>query len=405
MNKMLDQSELTAIMHDAIGHARAGTISRAAGVLKLAASRYYDADNFQREVDQIFKRVPLVLAATAEMPKPGDFKTLEAVGVPVLLVRGQDGVVRAFLNSCSHRGTNVTIEPTGNAKRFVCPYHGWTFTQKGELMGVASPEDFGPIDKSCYGLTPLPCDERSGLIWGIVNAKSQLSFDDFLSGYDKLLANFGFQDWHFFDKRTLAGPNWKIAYDGYLDFYHLPVLHKNTFGEDMYNQALYYAWGPHQFFKAPTADIAALGDQREDQWTDEAKMSGVWTIFPHVSIASFDGGCRGVLISQLMPGRNVSESFTTQIYLTQRLPTAEEAVAVAEQFKFLETVVRDEDYATGIRQQKALENGGREWVLFGENEGGAQRFHQWVDRLLAADDTQLKAIFAQEPGMQMQERV
>ena len=401
MNKMLDRGELTAIIRDSIAHAKAGTISRAPGVLQLPARRYYDPQIFQREVDQIFKRVPLLLATTAELPNPGDYKTLDAVGAPVLLVRGQDGVVRAFLNSCSHRGTHVATEASGNARRFVCPYHGWTFTQKGELMGVASADDFGPVDKSCLGLTPLPVAERAGLIWGIVNPKSDLSIDDFLSGYDRLLENFGFKDWHFYAKRTLAGPNWKIAYDGYLDFYHLPVLHKNTFGEDMYNQALYYAWGPHQCLRAPTAEVAAMGDRPEDQWSDFAMMSGVWTVFPHISIASFDGGCRGVMISQLMPGAHVGESFTTQIYMTEHPPTAEQAPELETQWQFLEHVVRDEDYATGLRQQQALENGGREFVLFGENEGGAQRFHQWVDRLLDASDADLKTIFAASPGMEI----
>ena len=74
---------------------------------------------------------------------------------------------------------------------------------------------------------------------------------------------------------------------------------------------------------------------------------------------------------------------------------------VDAQFKFLEVVVRDEDYATGLRQQKALEAGAREFVLFGENEGGARRFHQWVDTLVAADDELLKALFkpgAVQPG-------
>ena len=56
--------------------------------------------------------------------------------------------------------------------------------------------------------------------------------------------------------------------------------------------------------------------------------------------------------------------------------------------------MRDEDYATGLRQQKALKNGGRSHVLFGENEGGAQRFHQWVDKVIAADDDELAALFA-----------
>jgi nitrite reductase/ring-hydroxylating ferredoxin subunit len=396
MTKMLAGAELTAMVRDSIEHAKAGTISKTPGVLKLPASRYFDPDQFKLEVDQIFKRVPLMLAASSEIAKAGDYKTLTAVGMPILIVRGQDMVVRAFINSCSHRGTNVAVEPHGNAKRFMCPYHGWTFTQKGELMGVASANDFGEIDKSCYGLISLPVAERAGLVWVIVNPKSDLSIDDFLSGYDKLLANFGFDKWHYFSSRVLVGPNWKIAYDGYLDFYHLPVLHRNTFGEDMFNQALFYAWGPHQVVRAPTANLIEMDAIPEDQWSNEDVMSGVWTIFPHISIASFGGGGRGVMVSQLLPGEKVGESYTTQMYLTQDEPTEQMLAEVDAQFKFLEVVVRDEDYATGIRQQKALEAGAREFVLFGENEGGARRFHKWVDTLCAADDEQLKALF--KPG-------
>lgn len=396
MTKMVAGEQLTEMLRDAIGHAKAGTIAKAKGVLKLPASRYFDEAMFRKEVDQIFKRVPLMLAASAELPNPGDFKTMEAVGMPILIVRGQDGEVRAFINSCSHRGTNVATEPKGNAKRFVCPYHGWTFTQKGELMGVASPGDFGDIDKSCHGLDALPTAERAGLVWVIINPKSDLDIDDFLSGYDQLLANFGFDKWHFFSSRVLAGPNWKIAYDGYLDFYHLPVLHKNTFGEDMYNQALFYAWGPHQVVRAPTPDLIEMDAKPVDEWRNEDVMSGVWTIFPHISIASFGGGGRGVMVSQLLPGTKVGESFTTQMYLTQDPPTEQMLAEVDAQFKFLEVVVRDEDYATGLRQQRALEAGAREFVLFGENEGGAQRFHIWVDRLVAADNEELKALF--KPG-------
>jgi hypothetical protein len=123
-------------------------------------------------------------------------------------------------------------------------------------------------------------------------------------------------------------------------------------------------------------------------------LNGVWTIFPHVSIASFDGGGRSVMLSQLLPGAKVGESFTTQMYLMENAPNDEQKVEADAQFKFLEHVVRDEDYFTGFRQQIALKNGGRDHVLFGENEGGAQRFHQWVDRLLATEDDQLEALFS-----------
>jgi phenylpropionate dioxygenase-like ring-hydroxylating dioxygenase large terminal subunit len=394
MNKLLDTSELAAMIRTGMAHAKARTIAKASGVLKLPAKRYYDPAIFEAEMRQIFRRVPLLLAVTAEAPNPGDFKTMEAAGVPVLIARGPDGVVRAFVNSCSHRGTAVATEARGNARRFVCPYHGWTFTQKGELMGVASADDFGAIDKSCYGLVQLPATERAGLIWVILSEKPAVSFDAFLSGYDRLLAHFGFDTWRFFDSRTIEGPNWKIAYDGYLDFYHLPVLHKNTFGDQMCNQALYYNWGPHQRVQAPTPDLLDFEAKPESEWAVEPMLKGVWTIFPHVSIASFDRGGRAVMISQLLPGARVDQSFTTQIYLTPGEPTPENAAELTAQFKFLETVVQDEDYATGFRQQVALKNGGRDHVLFGENEGGAQRFHTWVDRLIAASDDELEALFA-----------
>jgi phenylpropionate dioxygenase-like ring-hydroxylating dioxygenase large terminal subunit len=394
MNKVLDRTELAEMVKAGMVHAKAHTIAKAPSVLKLAAKRYYDPEVFDAEMARIFRRVPLLLAVTAEMRNPGDYKTLVAAGVPVLLTRGQDGEIRAFVNSCSHRGTAVATEPHGNARRFVCPYHGWTFTPKGELMGIASAEDFGTIDKSCYGLIPLRVTERAGLIWGILDPKSTLSFDAFLAGYDKLLAHFEFEDWHFHDSRILAGPNWKIAYDGYLDFYHLPVLHKNTFGENMDNQANYYAWGPHQRVQSPSRDLDVFEQTPESEWPVAAMLNGVWTIFPHVSIASFQGGGRAVMLSQLLPGEHVGESFTTQMYLMEHKPDAEQAVEADAQFKFLEHVVRDEDYATGLRQQVALKNGGRDHVLFGENEGGAQRFHQWVDRLLATEDDQLEALFA-----------
>lgn len=394
MNNILSRTELAAMVRQGMAHAKAQTIEMAASVLQLSARRYYDPEIFAAEIRRVFRRLPLLLAVTAELPRPGDFKTLEATGVPVLMTRGQDGEVRAFVNSCSHRGTSVATEPCGNARRFVCPYHGWTFTQKGELMGIASASDFGKVDKACYGLTPLRVTERAGLIWVILDPSSSLSFDAFLAGYDDLLAHFGFETWRLHDSRVIPGPNWKIAYDGYLDFYHLPVLHKNTFGGAMFNRALYYAWGPHQRVLAPSEELLKFEDSPETDWELEAMLGGVWTIFPHVSIASFDRGGRGVLISRLLPGESVGESSTTQYYLTEGTPDEAQSAEVDAHFAFLERVVRDEDYATGLRQQKALKNGGRSHVLFGQNEGGAQRFHQWVDKVIAADDDRLEALFA-----------
>ena len=136
-------------------------------------------------------------------------------------------------------------------------------------------DDFGEIDRSCHGLTALPAAERAGLIWVTLDPESKLSIDTFLCGYDHLLDQFGFETWALFDTRTVDGPNWKIAYDGYMDLYHLPILHRNTFGANMPNQALYYAYGPHQRVSSPDPGLLKLADVSEDQWQVERLLAGV----------------------------------------------------------------------------------------------------------------------------------
>ncbi|MDB5448243.1 MAG: hypothetical protein JWQ97_3560 [Phenylobacterium sp.] len=395
MSKAMLNPQIAAMVRDGVEHAREGSMVLVDKVMSLPASNYTDPDRFKLEVDRIFRRLPLMLATTAELRNAGDFKTLEVAGTPVLLTRGQDGVMRAFVNSCSHRGANVATAERGNAKRFTCPYHGWTFSQAGELVAVASAEDFGEIDKSCHGLIALPCAERAGLIFASVDPQTKVDLDAFLSGYDGLLELFNFKDWHFFSSRRLLGPNWKIAYDGYLDYYHLPVLHRNTLGAgvQLNNRALYYAWGPHQKLIGQDRKVKEMASTPEAEWRDDQVLTGVWTIFPSISIASFDGGGRGVMISQLVPGDTVGTSWTTQMYLMEKAPDEATAESARKQFDLLENVVRDEDYATGLRQQRALESGARKSVLFGRNEGGAQAFHGWVERILAASDADLAGMF------------
>ena len=376
-----------------LAHVKSGDIPLTDQVMEVPARHYYDRQRWELEVSRVFKRMPLMLAMTCELPTPGDYKAMEAVGVPVIIIRGQDGQVRSFLNICSHRGSQILQVGTGNSRRFSCPYHAWTYNDLGQLVAILSNHEFGEIDKSCNGLRELPALERAGLIWVTLDPDSRLDIGDFLSGYDKMLAHFGFESWHLFESRRLEGPNWKIAYDGYMDLYHLPVLHRNTFGPQMPNQAIYRAFGPHQRVSSPNPLLLEFEDQPDDQWDEATMMMGVWTIFPHVSIASFDGGGRGVMISQLFPGDSPSESYTIQNYVMEHEPPEETVPLAHDQFKLLEYVVREEDYATGIRQQRALETGLKATVMFGRNEGGGQCFHSWLDRLLNTDDQSLPRLF------------
>jgi carnitine monooxygenase subunit len=398
----MPRTQLIEMLRSLVDHGTAGTLDQAESVVEIPASTYTDPGMFALEKERIFKRLPLMVAPSCELPQPGDFKAIDIAGVPLLVTRKADGSVAAMLNMCTHRG-NPVASGTGNSSRFVCNYHGWTFKNDGALIGVASSQDFGEIDKAANCLTQFPVYESAGLIWVILDPKSQLNIADYLCGYDDLLNNFGFADFYLFDQRTLSGPNWKTAYDGYLDFYHLPVLHKDTFGDTFGNRAHYFQWGPHQrvagpskFFVRGPDDMVDLSQQAESEWSNDALMSGVWTIFPHVSIASFfSDGVRGALISQLFPGNSVGESVTTQYYVMERKPETDAAIEAAKgQCDFLEAVVRDEDYVTGKRQHQALQSGLLKNVLFGRNERGGQLFHQWLAKLVDASDAELAEIFS-----------
>ena len=379
----MSRTELLRMARRNLAHVKAETIDQTPEVLRVPAANYTDPGRFALELERVWKRTPLMLAFSAELREPGDFRALEVAGVPVLLTRGSDGAPRAFVNSCAHRGAQVVIEPAGRTRRFVCPYHAWSYDEDGALAGVYARNDFGEVDPSCHGLVRLPVAERAGLIWAVLRPGPPIDLDAFLCGYDAVLGEFDFASWHLFARRSVAGPNWKIAYDGYLDFYHLPILHKNTFGTGLPNRALYDAYGPHQRVSFPNPGLLRFEELPEDQWETRELLSGVWTIFPHVSIATFDMGPRAVLVSQLFPGASVAESVTVQSYLLAKEPDAGEREAAEKTFELLGYVVREEDYATGLRQQRALATGARAEVLFGRNEGGGQRFHQYLDRLLA----------------------
>src|ERR1700730_8315687 len=159
------RSEYINLARRLLAHVGNGTTDSAQAVKYIPVENYLDPVRWQREMDQIFKRLPLLLAFTCEMREAGDYKSMHVVGVPVLMVRGEDGVARAYVGVCSHRGTVLTEEGKGQCDRFICPYHGWTFSDRGALVGVAGRRKFGEIDTTSRGLTQLACVESAGLIF------------------------------------------------------------------------------------------------------------------------------------------------------------------------------------------------------------------------------------------------
>ena len=376
-----------------LAHHRAGTQDQADDVYRVPATNYYDPTRWRQEMDAIFRRLPLVMGFSAELREPGSYKAMEAAGVPVLMTRGNDGAIRAFVNMCSHRGAIVVEDGVGTARRFSCPYHAWTYDLTGDLVGIPDRDDFGELDVSCHGLTPLAVAERAGIIWVSIAPGASLDIDTHLQGYDEVLDYLDIGSCTPVGTNVIAGPNWKVAYDGYLDLYHLPVLHRASFGPDMPNKAIFDAWGPHQKVSSPSGFIERFEHLPDDKWPDEALFGGLATIFPHVSVASFDSGGKILMISQLFPGDTPDTSVTVQNFLAVGEVDDERREQITQTMAFLEHVVRDEDYYTGNRIQRSVKTGAKSHFLFGRNESGCQRFHKWVDALIATDDADLPALY------------
>ncbi|MBM2809819.1 MAG: (2Fe-2S)-binding protein [Chloroflexi bacterium] len=197
---------------------------------------YTDPSIFSLEMERIYLGSWISLGHESEVPEPGDFKTDEIAGRPILVTRHNDGTVHVLLNACRHRGATVCEIASGNAPAFKCPYHGWTYRSNGELAIVPSQEAFGPdFDRNEYGLRPLP---RVATYRGFIFA----SFNPDVPELEEHLGRAAQYIDAFVDRapagkiqvrkplKTEYAGNWKLQIDNFADGYHPPFTHPAVFG-------------------------------------------------------------------------------------------------------------------------------------------------------------------------------
>lgn len=359
-----------------------------ATTMTVPTHSYTDRDQWRAEMELVFKRVPLMLAFTAELPNPGDYKAMEAVGLPVLISRAKDGTVRAFLNVCAHRGAPVA-EGKGNCARFTCKYHAWTYGQDGKLLGVSEAGTFGEVDKHARGLRELPCEERAGMIFVCLTPNAPIDLDRYFRGFLEDFEALDFANWSYMGSREIIGANWKIAFDGYLEGYHFASLHPETIAPRTPSNCMHYeGFGPNIRIGFPQRRIAeALRPLPREEWGAQENngYDFVRIFFPNVSIFIAPEITQ---IAQLFPGPTPDRNRTVLNYLRRDPPRDDADRANIEgMINFFRDVTYTEDYLIGLEIQKGLESGAHDDLIFGRNERGNQYFHEWLNWYLEDDPT------------------
>lgn len=184
---------------------------------------------YQREVERMFKRNWNFIGREDELPRPGDYAALDIFGEGIVIARDKAGRLRAFANTCRHRGTKL-LEGRGQCSAIVCPYHSWTFALSGELVSAAGMEQTEGFDKARYGLTSIRLETWEGFVF--------INFDDGAASLRSYLGNLP----DYLTSHNLAemvcvrrreydlACNWKIYLENAMEEYHTPTVHKLSIG-------------------------------------------------------------------------------------------------------------------------------------------------------------------------------
>ncbi|HET8612928.1 MAG TPA: aromatic ring-hydroxylating dioxygenase subunit alpha [Sphingomonas sp.] len=192
----------------------------------ITGERYYSRDFAQAEWDRMWTRVWHVGGRLAQLEEPGDYIVHTFLKESVVMVRQEDGSVRAFYNTCGHRGNRLAwTESGGVTDGLRCAYHGWLWGLDGVLKDVQDPDDFPQNPCGKLRLKELPCAAWGGFVWYSMdpNAKPLL---DYLYPIPDLFAGRGMEDLVRVVWRTVkVNTNWKFSPDNFNESYHLPTVH------------------------------------------------------------------------------------------------------------------------------------------------------------------------------------
>lgn len=236
----------------------------------LPAWCYTSAEFYDREVMEIFRKSWNFVGRSDEIPSPGDYFTADLAGESIIVVRDRAGTVRAFANTCRHRGTRLA-EGQGHCRLFSCPYHSWAFALNGELIGAPGMEGVPGFDKADYPLVPVRLESWGGFMF-INLAAGAKKLMDYLGNAVEVFSSYGFEDMVLVRKTDYdLACNWKLYIENAMEDYHTSTVHRVSIGKQVCTRE--HSDGEWDAIHMP-------------QLTSIAVLPGETTSFPHIPTLS-----------------------------------------------------------------------------------------------------------------------
>lgn len=341
----------------------------------IPSAWYFDQELYERELDKVFAGSWQYAARSDQLARPGDFVTHDIAGEPILVVRDDQGTLRAFHNVCRHKAAQVINEAEGHVSKLRCRYHGWTYDLYGRLRGTPEFDGVQDFCKEDHGLVPMAVEAHGPFVF-VHQGKPTQSLGEFLAPFPEQTADMGLEKLRFAGRRVYdLACNWKVFVDNYQDGgYHVNTVHPGLAG------ALDYAHYRTENYANSSVQISPI--KPSDDPTVSKVRTGThayyWWIFPNLMVNLYQGVMDTNLVLPL--GTDRCRVFFDFYFADTQGPENEkfisDSIAVAHQVQ-LEDLGVCEEVQRGLRSRSY--DTGRFSV---KRESGCYHFHQMLARWL-----------------------
>ncbi|MGI9270367.1 MAG: aromatic ring-hydroxylating oxygenase subunit alpha [Woeseiaceae bacterium] len=188
---------------------------------------YCSQEWYDLEMETIFKRSWLLATRLEEIPNKGDYVRVDLLGVPLIILRDRDDKIRALSAACRHRGAEL-VSGKGHCVRLVCPYHAWTYSLSGELIGAPAMQDAKGFNKADHSLPSIKAETWGGFVFVNFDQNAD-SLLDSLGGLPKRMESYGLEDMRVTKKwENRFNANWKVWVENSREGYHVPTIHRES---------------------------------------------------------------------------------------------------------------------------------------------------------------------------------